>query len=474
VSATAPAQAAPAPRVLRPQRGPQELFLSTHADVAIYGGGAGSGKSFALLLEPLRYMRTVNGFGAVVFRRTSPQITNEGGLWDESYLIYPALGAVPKESTLEWYFPPHGNRLRFAHMEHEKNRFDWQGSQIPFIGFDELTGFTEEQFFYMFSRSRSTCGVRPYIRATTNPDADSWVAELITWWIDQDTGFPIPARAGQLRWFIRVEGTLVWADTPEELAVLHPDIPPKSMTFVPALVHDNPALLSRDPSYLANLYALPPVERARLLGGNWKIRPEAGLVFNRGWFRIVDAVATDVIARIRYWDKAGTEGGGSYSAGVRMARTEQGLYFVEDVVRGQWSSARRNEVIKQTAQTDGLGCAIWSEQEPGSGGKESAEATIRMLAGWNVHAERPTGDKVTRAQPLSAQAEVGNVLLVQGAWNKAFLDELHGFPTGPQDDQVDGASGAFNKLAGAIVVPPFDESELQGEIPDDEFGGSFL
>ena len=82
------------------------------------------------------------------------------------------------------------------------------------IGFDELTHFTAHQFFYMVSRNRSTCGVRPYIRATCNPYADSWVADFLAWWIDQETGLPIPERAGVLRYYIRVAEKIEWAGSP--------------------------------------------------------------------------------------------------------------------------------------------------------------------------------------------------------------------------------------------------------------------
>ena len=270
------------PKVVRPQEGPQTLFLASPADIAIYGGAAGGGKTWALLMEPLRHAG-VKDFGAVIFRRTTVQVRNQGGLWDESVGLYPLLGATPREHVLDWQFRS-GASVAFAHLEHDKTVLNWQGSQIPLIGFDELTHFTPAQFWYLVSRNRSTCGVRPYIRATCNPEADSWVAEFIAWWIDQDTGLPIPERAGVLRWFVRINDVLIWADEPEDLADYldtHGDpIPPKSLTFVPAKLSDNPALTSVDPGYLANLMALPTVERERLLGGNWKIKNTKALVFS--------------------------------------------------------------------------------------------------------------------------------------------------------------------------------------------------
>jgi predicted phage terminase large subunit-like protein len=439
---------------IQPQAGPQEAFLASRADICIYGGAAGGGKTWALLLEPLRHLDNPH-FGAVVFRRTSPQITNEGGLWDEAGKLYPQLGGTPRVGALEYVFRS-GMRVGFRHLQHEDTKYDWQGGQIALIEFDELTHFTESQFWYMLSRNRSTAGVQPYVRATCNPEAESWVAKLLAWWIDPETGLPVPERAGAVRWFVRVNDRLEWADDPAELRARFPGIPPKSLSFVPARLSDNRALMAADPGYLANLMALPLVERERLLGGNWRIRPESGLVFNRSWFEVVRAAPAEG-SLVRYWDKASVPGGGDYSCGVKMGRSPQGVYYVAHVLRGQWSSAERNAVMKQTAALDGPGVYVWVEQEGGSGGKESAEISVKDLAGYPVHAERVTGDKVSRAQAYSAQAEAGNVKLVSGDWNAAYLDELHAFPVGAHDDQVDASSGAFNKLAlyhGAPVPLP--------------------
>lgn len=153
-----------------------------------------------------------------------------------------------------------------------------------------------------------------------------------------------------------------------------------------------------------------------------------------------------VIKRIRYWDKAGTKDGGAWTAGVRMAALSDGRYLIEDVKRKQLSAFDREALIKQTATDDGRDVIIGTEQEPGSGGKESAERTIAMLAGYQVFKDRVTGDKETRAEPYAAQVQGGTVLMLAGAWNKQFLDEHEFFPNGPYKDQVDAAGGAFAKL----------------------------
>ncbi|MGH7881039.1 MAG: terminase large subunit domain-containing protein, partial [Candidatus Binataceae bacterium] len=242
--------------MIRPQPGPQTRFLGIPADIAIYGGAAGGGKSFALLLEPTRHLQ-VQGFAGVVFRRTLADVKKPGSLWDTSVPLFGNIGGRPRQDNLTWTFSE-ATKIVFGHLEHEGTVLDWQGAQIPFIGFDELTHFTRAQFFYMLSRNRSMCGVRPYIRATTNPDADSWVAELISWWIDQATGIAIPERSGVIRWFARIGDVLVWADTKEQLLAHHPDLDrdqPKSLTFIGARLEDNAILMAADPGYRANLMA---------------------------------------------------------------------------------------------------------------------------------------------------------------------------------------------------------------------------
>jgi len=297
------------------QPGRQTQFLQNSADVCVYGGAAGGGKTVGLILEPLRHVTRVANFTTVFFRRTMPQIVNPGALWDESLKVYPRLGGTPHRGAHEWRWP-RGGKIKFSHLQFETTVYDWQGSQITLICFDELTHFTAHQFFFMVSRNRSTCGVRPYIRATCNPDADSWVADFLAWWIDRETGQPLPERDGVLRYYIRISDKIVWADRPEDLMrdLSRPqDLPagfemprPISVSFIPATLFDNPALLQINPEYLASLLSLPLLERERLLGGNWKIRPAAGLYFKREWCPLVDEAPADLDV-IRYWDLAATE-----------------------------------------------------------------------------------------------------------------------------------------------------------------------
>lgn len=277
-------------RILRPQRGYQESFLSSPADIVIGGGAAGAGKSYALLIEFLRHKDNPR-FAGVIFRRTTPQIRNEGGLWQTSLDVYHGLGKSV-ETSLTWVFHS-GARLKFTHLEHEKNIKDHQGAQYAFIGFDELTHFSKKMFFDMLARNRSMSGVRPYIRATCNPDPDSWVAEFISWWIDQQTGFPIPERAGKIRYFMKDGEKIVWGDSRGEVINQVPHIIGelkdkginldelvKSVTFIPGTIFDNRKLIATDPGYLGNLMALDSQLKAQMLEGNWKVTPDSLAIFD--------------------------------------------------------------------------------------------------------------------------------------------------------------------------------------------------
>jgi len=192
------------------------------------------------------------------------------------------------------------------------------------------------------------------------------------------------------------------------------------------------------------------IYRERLLNGNWKIRPAAGLLFRREWFETVEVAPADA-QRVRFWDRAATEErpgtDPDWTAGVRMSRDSKGVYYIEGDARLRAAPLGVKRAIKNTAGQDGTDVTIGLEQEPGASGKFEVGERIRELAGYKVVARRPTGDKVTRAGPFSAQVEAGNVKIVRGDWNGVYLNVLENFPDGKHDDDVDASSGAFEMLA---------------------------
>ena len=182
---------------------------------------------------------------------------------------------------------------------------------------------------------------------------------------------------------------------------------------------------------------------------------EGGMISTKMLLRgIIDELPSNyILGSVRYWDKAGTAGSGCYSAGVLIHEMRDHTFVVADVVYGQWGALEREERIRNHAKLDGQQVRVWTEQEPGSGGKESAEATIRGLAGFTAKADKVTGSKETRAEPFAAQVEGGNVFILKREWTKEFIDECGSFPNGRFKDCVDAATGAFNKLVAGRINP---------------------
>jgi len=442
---------------IRPQPR-QEEFLSTPADIGIYGGAAFGGKTYALEIEPLRHIEN-KGFGAVVFRRTIPEITREGGLWDEAGNIYPLLGGVPNAQEHSYKFPK-GAKITFAAMQYENDKYSWKSAQIALIEFDQLETFTSGQFFYMLSRNRSTCGVIPYIRASANPEP-GWLADFMDWWIGED-GYAIPERSGKIRWMVRENDITYWADSKEQLQKEHPNSTPKSVTFILSTIFDNEIGMQKDPGYLANLQALDNIERQRLLGdgkrgGNWKIKPAAGKVFNRAWFEIVDAVPAGV-GDVRFWDLAATEKkqgqDPDFTASCKL-RIVNGITYIMDTTSEQIDPARTDENMRNTAIQDGIHVRQRWEQEGGASGKRDSAHIVKLLAGYDAMGVRPLGDKIVRAKPLAAQAYAGNVKLLRAPWNERWLNSMHAQDGGGKihDDDMDAASGAYGEAIKGIERP---------------------
>lgn len=443
--------------VLKPQP-KQEEFLSNEADIVVYGGAAGGGKSWSLLYECLRWIH-IPGFRATIFRRNMTQITNAGGLWDASLQLYTKIdGAKPRKTPKpKWLFPS-GAEVSFAHLEYDSDVYSFQGAEICLIEFDEATHFSEYQFWYMLSRNRSTCGVRPYVRMSCNPDPDSWLCRMLEWWIDQKTGYAIPERSGVIRWFIRREGIVTWADTKEELIELFdlktPEelIEPKSFSFVVSSLFDNQALMKADPGYYANLRALPMVQQEQLLYGNWKIKNAEGLFFKRSQVEIIDELPKDVKIWVRGWDLAATESeDADATASCLIGKRKDGTYVIADVTNSRMNASNVRQYVLNTAKADKAKykrVKIRMSIDPGQAGKEQSESYIRMLSGFSVNAIRETGDKASRAEPVAAQWQHGNVKIMAGSWNEMFFNQLEEFGGEGcrHDDMVDALSNAFNEI----------------------------
>ncbi|MGN6144712.1 MAG: phage terminase large subunit [Mesorhizobium sp.] len=204
-------------------------------------------------------------------------------------------------------------------------------------------------------------------------------------------------------------------------------------------------------------FPLTEIERLKKAKGSYaysgqyqqRPTPRSGGMFQRGDFEIVDAVPAGA-KRCRAWDFAATQPvpgkQPDWTVGLKMAHAG-GIFYVEDVRRDRWSPGDVEKNLKNTATQDGTSIRIRIPEDPGAAGKADAATKIKLLAGYDVTAVRPTGEKSVRAKPASAQAEAGNVKLVRGPWNDAFLDEVCSFPNAQHDDQVDAFADALNELA---------------------------
>lgn len=381
------------------------LCMNGHEEI-LYGGAAGGGKTDYLLMAALQFVDVPN-YSAIIFRRTAPQLFAEDGMIERSKLWLAGTEASYSETRKRWRFPS-GATLSFGALQLERDKYDHQGAAYDFIGWDELTHFTQTQYRYLFSRLRrkSASRIPPRVRATSNPGGPghAWVKERFI-----DGGEP---------------GAL----------------------FVPAKLADNPHL-DRE-QYRRMLHKLDPVTRQQLLDGDWDVRP-AGGIFKREWFEIVDSWPEDASRRVRFWDLAATvEKDGTdpdWSVGTVCAKA-RGAYFIGGVDRFRGSPQTVMGRIRSNAQADGRATEIVVEQEPGSSGKMAVSNIISELAGFTVRGKRATGSKLERARPFSSQCEAGNVKLVRGPWLQQWFDELEAFPNVSHDDQVDSASGAFGEL----------------------------
>jgi predicted phage terminase large subunit-like protein len=412
-------------------------------------------------IAPLRHINR-QGFHAVIFRRSLPQVKASGGLFDKSIELYPKLGGVVNLSQLRWTFP-RGATIKFSHLFKVTSWLDYQGSETAFFGFDQLEEFTQLQFLKILGCSRSVCGVRPQIMCTMNPDADSWLRRFVDGWLGAD-GYVAPEKNGLIRYFTVVDDE----DGNPQFQFVDSDwrdangMGAKSVTFITSDIYDNPALLKSNPEYLSSLMAQNAVDRERFLGkrgfgGNWNIRATAGIMFRSEWFGIVDKLPDfrpDIKKCVRAWDLAATEK--DYSdptASVKMITVDDDegkqMFYVLGLTNEVMSPDRIEKRILESANADGNRYAIRFEQEKGgSAAIRDAAARVRMLNGFNAAGVLAWGDKVERAKGLSAAAEQGRVKLLRGTWNDTFLNQFNEFPDRcDHDDIVDAASYAYNYLA---------------------------
>lgn len=390
----------------------QAAFLLLDTPEVLFGGAAGPGKSWALLAAALQYV-DVPRYRALILRRTYADLALPGALMDRAREWLTGTDAVWNEQKKTWTFPS-GATLSFGYLESESDKYRYQGSELQFCAFDELTQFTETQYTYLHSRLRRLKGsaVPLRMRAASNPGGSGHE------WVKGRFMAPHAERA-----------------------------------FIAATLADNPALDVEE--YRRSLANLDPITRRQLEHGDWDARHE-GNVFKREWFRVVDELPDEArrALALRYWDFAATEEADGkdpdWTAGAKGVLVGEDFYIL-DVRRTRQAPEGVEAFVSSTAAEDGKPVRVHIEQEPGSSGKSTISHFERnVLQGYIVAADRPTGPKRERWKPLVSRASRGHVYLLRGPWMKDFLDEAESVPWvddgSTHDDQIDAVSGLYSKL----------------------------
>ena len=385
------------------------FLLQSDIKTGFYGGAARGGKSDALLMGALQYV-TEPDYAALLFRRTFKQLGLEDAIMARAEQWLSNTNAKWEAQDKRWRFPS-GATLAFGYLDTERDKYRYQSAAYQYIGFDELSQFTESQYTYLFSRLTRLEGseIPLRMRAASNPGdiGHEWVkARFIT-----------PTRAELLT---------------------------RNRFFIPAYLEDNPHVDQE--AYEESLNELDPVTREQLRHGNWDIALE-GNMFKRYWFKVQDAVPYSQYARVRYWDTAGTKDGGDWTVGCLMAQTIDGMYCIENIIRVQEIPGDVEKLVLQTAKLDSSNVAIRMEQEPADAGKKVIADYALKLKGYDFRGVPSTGSKVTRAKPFSSAASNNLVTILSADWNNDLLTELTAFPEGVNDDIVDACSCAYTHLS---------------------------
>jgi len=389
---------------------PKQLaFMVSPQTETLMGGGAGSGKSLALLGAAAMYVQQPS-YRAIIFRRTYPNlertlIPDSQELWSQK--------ADFNQNKKKWTFPS-GATLEFGVLDHKSDKYDYQGAEYHFFGWDELSEFTEQTYKYLFSRTRRVKGdpIPLRWRATSNP------VNNFRW---------IKARFG-------IEGKQ--SVVTEDRRYIHSD-----MT-------DNPHL--DEDEYRQKLKNLTPVERKKLEEGDWS-EMSGGNLFDRSDVQFEQS-APEMEQVVRFWDHAATEPKPSnrdpdYCASVKMGIDEYDEVWILDARRCRRNPSGTEKFIRQAAEEDGRQVPIKIEQEGGSQAKSAIQYYVKKtLREFEVYADTATRGKEERAGPLSSKWANGIVHVLRRDWTQPYIDHMHDQPDAPHDDWMDASSGAFNYL----------------------------
>lgn len=436
-----------------------------------------SGKSYLGYMSFLPHINN-SKFRGMVIRRTIPMISKPGAVADSMYSMYKEICPKVKylSKSMKFIFPQ-GAEVHMGGIEYEKDKYNYQGSQVGIWLIDEGQQLLESQVVYLISRMRTDSGMQPKMLITCNPDTNSYLRYWLqgAGYLDENNyGIPHEHLSNVEKYFIRQGNDMIWRNTREELLEeFGEDCGPMSFRFISATCEDNPILLERDPSYISKLKNMPRIEMMRLLKGAWLVNEESSGYFKREWITTLNhGQLPNIIKLVRAYDLAGSIPSEAYpdpdwTVGVLMGIDDVGNTYILDVVRYRERSAKVLQNIIDQAKKD---TKEWGDhliiipEDAGAAGKTACDSMVGAIQqeGYLVRKNKMSnvkGRKLKAFQPFAISAENNMVYVMKADWNTRWFDELEQFDPsqrGGHDDQVDATADSYNAIVGqdyAVAVP---------------------
>ena len=423
--------------IVRPRGIFQKRYLCSDAKLIIVGGAAGSSKSYMGLCRHLRWAHDPK-YNGYCIRQHSNDLMKAGGLFQEAVgiysKVYPDIKIKIKDQMIVF---PSGASVSFSHYENDAAGRKYQGLQLSSVFYDEAAHAKESHIWWLFSRLRTSAKMQPSMWLSCNPDPDSYLFNYVKWWLHPEGhpnyGIADPAKNGLSRYILRIQGEILWGDTPEELIEKYgkPHLPmnhvdqvkPIEVCVLLGTLLDNPTLMEQQPDYKSKLEALPEVEMRRLLLGDWTARELGSTFFQRTWCAEAgeEPPKSEIERTVRAYDFAGTLKTASnpspdYTVGAKVSKLKNGDYFVHEVIRTRILPGDWEKFILQNAAADGFGTEIIIPLDPGASAKLATGLLTRAISecGYRVRTLRATGSKLDRFRPFSSLSMNGHVVFLKG------------------------------------------------------------